>query len=67
MPETKPTRWLTVQDILLELDISPRTWQHWRASGRAPRCKRLPNGELRIARDVYERWLDGLDDVQGAA
>ena len=67
MPETRLKRWLTVQDILNDLDIAPRTWQRWRKTGKAPHCKRLPNGELRIERTVYENWLAGLDEIRGAA
>lgn len=55
--------WLTVQEILDDLGIPRRTWQRWRALGRAPRCKRLPNGELRVQRDHYETWLESLDEV----
>lgn len=62
MPKPR-SNWLTVQDILDDLGIPRRTWQRWRALGRAPRCKRLPNGELRIRRDHYEIWLDSLDEV----
>jgi hypothetical protein len=37
--------------------LSRRTWQEWRTKGRAPRCIKLPNGDLRIRRAEYERWL----------
>jgi hypothetical protein len=56
------SRWLKVQDILADLEIHRRTWQRWRELGRTPRCKRLPNGELRIRRDWYEAWLEVLDE-----
>ncbi|TYB47865.1 helix-turn-helix transcriptional regulator [Actinomadura chibensis] len=55
--------WLTVRQILDDLDIPRRTWQQWRALGRTPPCKRLPNGELRIRRTDYESWLDSLEEV----
>ncbi|WP_242903686.1 helix-turn-helix transcriptional regulator [Actinomadura terrae] len=55
--------WLTVQQILDDLGIPRRTWQQWRALGRTPRCKRLPNGELRIRRADYDAWLDSLEEV----
>ena len=57
------TRWLTVTDILTDLNISRRTWQEWREKGRAPRCKRLPNGQLRISETAYRAWLDSLEEV----
>ncbi|MFI0451220.1 helix-turn-helix transcriptional regulator [Actinomadura sp. 6N118] len=54
---------LTVTDICRILQISRRTFYEWRAKGRAPRCKRVPNGELRIRRADFERWYDGCGDV----
>jgi predicted DNA-binding transcriptional regulator AlpA len=48
---------LTVADICADLDISRRTFYEWRAKGRAPQCFALPNGELRIHRAEYERWI----------
>jgi hypothetical protein len=56
---------LTVAEILEDLGgpdgpLSRRTWQEWRAKGTAPKCIKLPNGELRVRRSVYERWLESL-------
>ncbi|HEY1914681.1 MAG TPA: helix-turn-helix domain-containing protein [Streptosporangiaceae bacterium] len=48
---------LTVDDICADLDIVRRTFYEWRAKGKAPKCIRLPNGELRIYRSEYLRWL----------
>ena len=57
----RPTSRLTVADICTELGISRSTFYDWRAKGRGPRCIRLPNGELRIRRETFERWLDSLE------
>ena len=62
MPSTAPTRiprgMLTVDEILSDLgDVSRRTFYEWRAKGTGPRCVKLPNGELRVRRTEYERWL----------
>lgn len=57
------TRWLTVADILTDLDIARRTWQEWREKGLTPRCKRLPNGQLRISQTAYEKWLNSLEEL----
>lgn len=66
MAATRKSReWLSVQDILDDLGIPRRTWQRWRELGRAPKCKRLPSGELRISRANYDVWLDSLEE--GAA
>jgi predicted DNA-binding transcriptional regulator AlpA len=52
---------LTVPQVLNELNgVSRRTFYRWRELGNGPRCIRLPNGELRIARRDLESWIDGL-------
>ncbi|MGW4662890.1 helix-turn-helix transcriptional regulator [Streptosporangium sandarakinum] len=57
--------WMTVPEILADLKIHRRTWQHWRALGKTPECTRLPNGELRIKQRDYETWLDSLTENEG--
>lgn len=59
----RPTSRLTVADICAELGISRSTFYEWRAKGRGPRCIRLPNGELRVRREAFERWLDSLESA----
>ncbi len=54
---------LTVADVCADLGISRRTFYEWRAKGTAPRCIPLPNGELRIRRSEYERWLEAREVV----
>ncbi len=61
-PAPKPTM-LTVDQFCTELVISRSTFYDWRAKGRAPRCHKLPNGEIRILRADYERWLAALGDA----
>ena len=54
-----PSRaYLTVPDFCAEMDIARSTFYDWRAKSVAPRCIKLPNGELRIRRAEFERWLD---------
>ena len=49
---------LTVDQILEDLgDVSRLTFYEWRAKGTGPKCVKLPNGELRVRRTEYERWL----------
>ena len=57
---------LTVAELCEELDINRSTFYDWRTKGRAPRCIRLPNGELRIRRADLEAWLDRLADDEAA-
>lgn len=55
--------WLTLQAVCAELCISRSTFYDWRAKGTAPRCKKLPNGELRITRTELVRWFEALEDA----
>jgi excisionase family DNA binding protein len=54
---------LTVQDFCEEVGVSRSTFYDWRAKGRAPRCLKLPNGEIRIRRTEADRWLSGCEDL----
>lgn len=55
--------WLTVGQICAELRIARSTFYDWRAKGRAPKCHKLPNGDIRIRLADYKRWLVGLGDA----
>ncbi|MEU6319219.1 helix-turn-helix domain-containing protein [Streptomyces sp. NPDC047009] len=62
----KAAELLTVRQVLDELGgISRRTFYRWRALRIAPACIRLPNGELRVRRDVLNDWLE--ERAEGAA
>jgi excisionase family DNA binding protein len=52
---------LTLAEVCAELGISRSTFYDWRVKGRAPRCIKLPNGELRIRRSDLEDWLRSLE------
>ncbi|MFC5909508.1 helix-turn-helix transcriptional regulator [Streptacidiphilus monticola] len=54
---------LTLAEVCEELRISRSTFYDWRAKGRAPRCIKLPNGDLRIRRIDLDNWLDDLEDA----
>jgi len=54
---------LTIAEICVDLGISRSTFYEWRAKGRAPRCIKLPNGDIRISRAEYERWLTALEEA----
>jgi predicted DNA-binding transcriptional regulator AlpA len=53
---------LTIADVCNELDVARSTFYDWRAKGRAPRCIKLPNGELRIRRGDLDAWLDSCTE-----
>ncbi|MBN9101860.1 MAG: helix-turn-helix domain-containing protein [Pseudonocardia sp.] len=54
---------LTVVEVCAELGVSRSTFYEWRAKKRAPRCIKLPNGDLRIRRVELERWLSAHEDA----
>jgi predicted DNA-binding transcriptional regulator AlpA len=54
---------LTLAEVCAELRIARSTFYDWRAKGRAPRCIKLPNGELRVRRAELDRWLAAHEDV----
>ncbi|WP_112280149.1 helix-turn-helix transcriptional regulator [Prauserella muralis] len=54
---------LTVADVCAELSISRRTFYEWRAKKRAPRCIKLPNGDIRIRRIDLDDWLGSCEEA----
>jgi excisionase family DNA binding protein len=54
---------LTIADVCADLGVSRSTFYDWRAKGRAPHCIKLPNGDIRISRAEYERWLTTLEEA----
>ncbi|WP_123981236.1 AlpA family transcriptional regulator [Streptomyces sp. Ag109_O5-1] len=54
---------LTIKELCEELQISRSTFYDWRAKQRAPRCIKLPNGDLRIRRTDLDNWLDDREDA----
>jgi predicted DNA-binding transcriptional regulator AlpA len=64
MPKPATARnMLTLPELCEELEISRSTFYEWRQKHRAPRCIKLPNGELRIRRVDLEDWLDDHEDA----
>ncbi len=53
---------LSVAVVLEELDVPRSTFYKWRRLGIAPRCIKLPNGEVRIRRADLDSWLSQRED-----
>ena len=53
---------LTVAEVCAELGVARSTFYDWRAAKKAPPCFRLPNGDLRIRRAEFDRWLQSLQE-----
>ncbi|WP_055480478.1 helix-turn-helix domain-containing protein [Sphaerimonospora mesophila] len=61
---TRNDRLLTVPEVLAELGgVSRRTFYRWRELGHAPKCIKLPNGEIRVWRSDLSAWLDSLREA----
>ncbi|MCX4629819.1 MULTISPECIES: helix-turn-helix domain-containing protein [unclassified Streptomyces] len=54
---------LTVPEVCDELGVSRSTFYDWRQKRRAPRCIKLPNGDLRVRRGDLEAWLNDCEDA----
>ena len=54
---------LTIAEVCAELNVSRSTFYEWRAKGKAPRCLKLPNGEIRVRRSELDRWLESCEEV----
>ncbi len=50
-------RTLKLPEVLKELEISRSAFYRMRALGKAPRCLKLPNGQIRIRRADLDSWL----------
>lgn len=60
----KPAYLLTLDEVYAELGgIARSTFYDWRAKGKAPRCIKLPNGDLRVRRSEFDRWLKEREDA----
>jgi predicted DNA-binding transcriptional regulator AlpA len=60
---TRQAARLTIADICRDLGISRSTFYDWRAKGRGPKCLKLPNGDIRVNRADYDRWLNSLEEA----
>lgn len=49
---------LTVKEFCAEVKIARSTFYEWLATGRAPRVRKLPNGQLRIDRRDIDTWYE---------
>lgn len=60
---TRKRGMLTVPEVCDELGVSRSTFYDWRQKRRAPRCIKLPNGDLRVRRGDLEAWLNDCEDA----
>lgn len=48
---------LTIPEVLKELRVPRATFYRWRELGKAPKCLKLPNGQIRIRRSALDAFL----------
>jgi predicted DNA-binding transcriptional regulator AlpA len=63
LPSGPTTESLTIQEVIAELKVSRSTFYYWRQTGKAPRCIKLPNGDIRVRRTDLDAWLSTLEDA----
>ncbi|WP_018686354.1 helix-turn-helix transcriptional regulator [Actinokineospora enzanensis] len=51
---------LTVAEFCSEFKISRSTLYEWLPKGLAPKCTKLPNGQLRFDRADVDQWWQSL-------
>lgn len=53
---TRPN--LKLPEVLSEIGMSRAAFYRLRARGQAPKCIKLPNGQLRVRRRDLDAWLE---------
>ncbi|MEU2505992.1 helix-turn-helix domain-containing protein [Streptomyces sp. NPDC007863] len=54
---------LKLPDVLTELRMSRSAFYRLRARGKAPRCFKLPNGQIRVRRSDLDAWFAACDEL----
>ena len=58
---------LTIPQVCAELGtpekpLSRATFYRWRATGKGPKCVKLPNGSVRVKRSALEAFIDSCEE-----
>jgi len=54
---------LTLAEVLAELRVPRSTFFRWKATGRAPRTIKYPNGSLYVRRRDLDNWLNDHEEA----
>jgi predicted DNA-binding transcriptional regulator AlpA len=60
---TRPAEYLKLPEVLAEIGVTRSTFYEWRAKKTAPRCHKLPNGELRVSREDLDDWWAAQEEA----
>jgi predicted DNA-binding transcriptional regulator AlpA len=63
MPRSAQNEKLTIPEVCAELRISRSTFYYWRQTRKAPKCIKLPNGEVRVRRADLDAWITSREEV----
>jgi predicted DNA-binding transcriptional regulator AlpA len=53
---------LKLPEVMDEIGMSRSAFYRMRARGKAPKCIKLPNGQIRIRRHDLDSWLEGHEE-----
>ncbi|WP_265737079.1 helix-turn-helix transcriptional regulator [Actinacidiphila alni] len=49
-------------EVLDEIGMSRSAFYRMRARGKAPKCIKLPNGQIRVRQSDLDSWLEGHEE-----
>lgn len=52
---------LKLPEVLNEINLSRAAFYRMRARGQAPKCIKLPNGQIRVRRSDLDAWLSSYE------
>ncbi|MEU2867668.1 helix-turn-helix domain-containing protein [Streptomyces olivoreticuli] len=58
---TTRTPALTLPEVLEEIRMSRAAFYRMRARGKAPKCLKLPNGQIRVRRSDLDAWFNDCE------
>jgi excisionase family DNA binding protein len=63
MAASNQSQKMTISEVCAELRVSRSTFYYWRQTGKAPKCIKLPNGDIRVRRADLDRWLESREEA----
>ena len=53
---------LTINETIRAMKVTRATFYRWRATGKGPKCLKLPSGAVRVRNSELERFLASCDE-----